>query len=249
MSGDAWEKFARENPYWAVLTHDRFKGQLDPSSKADFFNSGEGYVVHVQGMLDRHFKRKIRRRDTAIDFGCGVGRLTIPMAKNCRHVIGIDVSRSMREECLSNARAMHMRNIECCESPDRLVREGMTFDWISSQFVFQHIETGHGYRILEQLLGMVNVNGVVSLQFTLFKDMRHIRYVGDNLRYFSFNEDGVTGYHFGPGADGRNEMMMNDYRLDRIVQILYANGFGRYVIDMEDQDGMHGAMLYSIKDH
>lgn len=247
MSGDAWEKFAQDDAYWAVLTEDRFKGGLDAAGREAFFRTGSKHVKQNLDRIATHFDRRIGADDSAIDFGCGVGRLTVPMARICRLVAGIDVSETMREECLRNARSRRLRNIDCYDGPAALEGEAR-FDWLNSFIVFQHIETRLGYRLFEMLLKLIRVRGVVSVHFTLFKDERHSHYFGNGLKYFSVDENGVRDYVSDGPYYNDDAMMMNDYRLDRLVALLYANGFRRHFIEMEDQDGMHGATIYSIKD-
>ena len=45
-SDRTWEKIARSDPYYGVLTADRFRsGQLNDDSKAEFFRSGEEHTI------------------------------------------------------------------------------------------------------------------------------------------------------------------------------------------------------------
>ncbi len=247
MSGDAWEKFAQDDPYWAVLTEERYKGGMDSAGREAFFRSGGEFVNGVLERFKQHFGYLIGSDDAAIDFGCGVGRLTVPMAGVCRRVAGIDVSETMREECLRNARSRRLRNVDCFESPAALAAEGVYFDWLNSYIVFQHIETRLGYALFDSLLKLIRPGGVVSVHFTLFKDERHSHYFSNSLKYFSVDETGVHDYVPNGAFYNDGVMMMNDYRLDQLVALLHANDFRRYFIEMEDQVGMHGAVIYSIR--
>ncbi len=248
MSSDSWEKFARSDPYWAVLTDDRYKGSLDAAARESFFQSGSAFVDMACDNIKRHFGRTIAEADAAIDFGCGVGRLTLPMARICHRVAGIDVSETMRKECLRNARRMGQRNIQCHEGPEELAAGVQRFNWLNSYIVFQHIEARQGYRLFDSLLRLMAPDAVISVHFTLFKDKRHAHYMTNSLGYFSVDESGVTDYHANGDYYPADTMMMNDYRLDRLVQILHSHGFRRHFIEMEDHDGMHGAVVYSVRD-
>ncbi|MEZ0334809.1 MAG: methyltransferase domain-containing protein [Gemmatimonadales bacterium] len=44
------------------------------------------------------------RRNIALDFGCGVWRLTRPLSERFQHVIGVDISSSMLDEAASTSR-------------------------------------------------------------------------------------------------------------------------------------------------
>src|SRR5580700_9118948 len=91
----AWEYFGRENPYFGVLTRDRYsRERLDGDGRAAFFASGEEYVAEMFDTTQKELRpdfQPIR----ALDFGCGVGRLALPLARRCQEVVGVDVSDSM----------------------------------------------------------------------------------------------------------------------------------------------------------
>ncbi len=87
-----WETFAQADPMWAAL--------MDPSkagrrwSHEDFFATGEAEIATVLGHVERcglsvHFQGK------ALDFGCGVGRLTQALAARFELAIGVDISPTM----------------------------------------------------------------------------------------------------------------------------------------------------------
>lgn len=99
MSGEAladlqavWEAHATADPLWAILSEDskRRRG-WDLSS---FLATGEEFVEKVMG---RFRELGYEPRGCALDFGCGVGRLTQPLAARFDHVVGIDISPTMVE--------------------------------------------------------------------------------------------------------------------------------------------------------
>lgn len=252
MTKDAWEKFAEADPYWAVITDPRFKistgGKLAPEERDLFFKSGKSYVEGVLRTLKTHFGRSFTNRDCCLDFGSGVGRLLIPMAKHCGRAIGIDISPTMQRLCFENAMSFGVNNIECYSNIDHLALAEDGLDWINSYIVFQHIETKFGYRILENLLRRVKPNGAISLHFTIYKDRRIHSYVADRYRYFTVDENGVRGVV----PDGPfyldDDMMMNDYDVTRLFAALSENGFHRVLTHHEDQEGMHGLIFFAVKD-
>ena len=69
-------------------------------------------------MSPRRWRRSSRlwepdfERRAALDYGCGVGRLTLPLAERCEHVYGVDVSPSMLREAARNAARMGLPNVE-----------------------------------------------------------------------------------------------------------------------------------------
>ena len=87
----AYEKFGAEEPFYAVLTEEKYKRkQLDEEL---FFKTGEDLLARQMKLIqDRGIQIS---RGRALDFGCGVGRLTNAMATYFDEVIGVDISSTM----------------------------------------------------------------------------------------------------------------------------------------------------------
>jgi SAM-dependent methyltransferase len=87
-----WEGFARSDPCWAVLTDPRKKdGGWD---LGEFFATGENEISAVLSLLDG-LGLKVDRAGAALDFGCGIGRLTQALAGRFGKAIGVDISPTM----------------------------------------------------------------------------------------------------------------------------------------------------------
>jgi SAM-dependent methyltransferase len=249
---DSWEKFAKADPYWAVLTDSRYKvdsdGDLSPEAQVSFFKSGENHIRRVASTLETHFGRHFTDQDCCVDFGCGVGRLLIPMSRICGRAIGLDISATMRRLCLENALAHQAGNIECYSDLDRINHAPVQFDWVNSYIVFQHIATATGYGILNKLLNQVKRGGAISLHFTVYKDARAIPYITDRLRFFTADQSGIRSVVSNDPFYPSDAMMMNDYDVTRLYMIFQSYGFSRILTEHEDQDGMHGILFFSVKD-
>ncbi len=85
-----WEELARKEPYFAVLTDERFlSGSLSPDRLLEFFASGEDDVEHLFDLVAAYLGAPIAPRN-ALDFGCGAGRLTLALARRAAHVVGVE---------------------------------------------------------------------------------------------------------------------------------------------------------------
>jgi len=82
-----WDARAEEDPYFFV---DNRLTYADPDTEA-FWRSGEGLVAEILGLLDL----SIRARDDLVEIGCGIGRLTRPLAARSATVRALDVSPRM----------------------------------------------------------------------------------------------------------------------------------------------------------
>src|SRR5581483_7561814 len=144
---------------------------LTPAAVEDFFASGDADVHAIFDDIAAYQGHEFRPRG-ALDFGCGVGRLTRALAARCPSVTGVDVAPTMlrlaRESC---PEATFLDRL-----PDR------KFDLICSLIVFQHIPTRRGEAILEELLARLNPGGVAVLQFTIRRPGGAIRRFARRLR-------------------------------------------------------------------
>lgn len=226
-----WEEIGRSNPYFGVLTDPRFDANnLNDAALSDFFRTGEEGVAQAVASLRRRYADFAPR--SALDFGCGVGRLTRALAALTNDAFGVDVSESMLAEAQRNvpSGAAFGRDL-----PDR------TFDWIVSIIVFQHIPPERGYRLLKALMGRLAPGGFFTLQFALYRDTRHAAVPGGRV---------VMGEDFAAISNpaalrdlAKGEMVMFDYDLTVIAAVLFAAGIADIELTHTDHGGFHGAMI------
>ena len=87
----AWQKLGATDPLWAILTDPTKRGnrwQLD-----EFWATGVAKIAAVIADVAR--LRPKLPRDTALDFGCGVGRLSQALAGHFHTVHGVYIAESM----------------------------------------------------------------------------------------------------------------------------------------------------------
>lgn len=226
-----WEEIGRTNPYFGVLTDPRFRTEnLTEESLTDFFRSGEHQIDHEAGLLRTRYPDFAPT--SALDFGCGVGRLTRPLAAMTGDAFGVDVADSM----LAEARRQAPEGVNFGrELPDRV------FDWIVSLIVFQHIPPERGYPLLKALMARLAPGGFVTLQFALYRHARHASVPGGRI---VMGEDFTTVSSVeGLRALAKGEMVMFDYDLTVICAILFAAGIADIELCHTDHGGFHGALI------
>jgi SAM-dependent methyltransferase len=87
----AWEDWGRIDPFWAILTEaDARHGRWDVDR---FFATGVEQVATMLTATQRYGRPA--RRGTALDFGCGLGRLTRALAPHFERTYGLDVASTM----------------------------------------------------------------------------------------------------------------------------------------------------------
>lgn len=163
-SDSSWEKLGRENPYYGVLSADEFRGAPPAELRTNFFQSGEKHVAWLESCAARYFGGFQTRR-SALDFGCGVGRVAIPLGRTFDKVVGVDVSPSMLDEAERNCARFSITNVTFDLSDDALSRIDGTFDFVHSVITFQHIPADRGEKIIERLIDVVTPGGIVAFQF------------------------------------------------------------------------------------
>jgi hypothetical protein len=62
-SDQDWERFARTDPYFAVLTEPKYHGELSERERAEFFRSGEVHLTELLSIIRSRCIRRSRRRE------------------------------------------------------------------------------------------------------------------------------------------------------------------------------------------
>ena len=165
MGTDAdWDKWGEIDPYFGVLSADKFRAEnLDDESRAAFFHTGQAHIDSTMAIVREHLDADFRPT-ASLDFGCGVGRLVMPLARISERVVGVDVSDNMLAESAANCRNHQIENVSFVKSDDGLTNLEGEFNLIHSCLVLQHIPTNKGMRLLEELLQHLEPGGVVAIQ-------------------------------------------------------------------------------------
>lgn len=217
-----WEKLAKENAYWAVLTEDRFRGELDAAALDAFFASGSENVDGFLRLLSSTFPDLTSPFETVVDFGCGAGRLLIPMARLSDVAYGVDIAPTMRELASENAGRIGL-SVECVDTPEVLVRRGVQADWVNSYIVLQHIEPRRGYFLINDLLQCVKPGGVATLHIPMFKTSDRADYLNDRVRYFRNDSYYSETVFVDRDTYDHPDIQMFDYDANTILALFHKN--------------------------
>lgn len=237
-----WDEFGKNEPYYGVLTEDKFRTiNLTDDRKEEFFRSGYQYVDRVLQTIREHIDPNYTIK-IALDFGCGVGRVVVPLAELAEHVIGVDVSDSMLSEAKKNCEARSIRNVGFVKSDDKLSLLDGKFDFIHSFIVFQHIPVKRGDRIFENLISHLEDGGVCVIHFTYAKDYRIRKLVPWIKNYVPLSR------YFINLLKRRNlfapQMQMNTYDLNKLFFIMQKSNVSEFHAEYTDHGGELGIELY-----
>ena len=253
MSTDAaWEKWGQRDPYFGVITNDKFRSnKLDDAARAEFFESGKWHTHYIwttcQQFFDPHFAPK-----RVLDFGCGVGRLLVPFAGLAEHVVGLDVSESMLKEARRNCDGIGVKNVALAKSDDELsaVKEssssGSGFNLVHSAIVFQHIPPERGQNIFANLLDCLDPGGVGAIHLTYAKTA-HAKTWGQPPPPPAPAIPPPLASKQPLLPEGDPEMQMNAYNLNHVLFALHRAGITRFHTDFTDHGGELGVFLFFQK--
>lgn len=185
-----WDRLADSDPYFGVLVEPRFRGRhLSGETFDAFFATGDAHVTEVLRSIHR-LTADPRWDPTgpgpigrALDIGCGVGRITLPLARYSTEVVGVDISPRMLDEAASNARAAELPQATFVRSDPELSQVTGAFHLIHSYITFQHIPPTSGLRLMESALRRLLPGGVAMIHVTTYTGSPFRRAVGALRRH------------------------------------------------------------------
>jgi len=222
-SSTEWDELGEREPYFAVLTDERFL--RDRVDLGEFYATGEADVERLLGDLEPR---------SALDFGCGVGRLTRALAKRVPDVVGVDAAASMLRIAAENVPAARFMR----ELPDR------RFDFVCSLIVFQHIPVAEGMAILDRLLAIAD--RAAALHFTFRRPGGSLRRLARRLRARLPLLHRIASQLEGDRR-GLPYMQMNEYDRDAVLARYRAAGFGQPALVPTNHGGIEGAIVMGRK--
>jgi ubiquinone/menaquinone biosynthesis C-methylase UbiE len=108
----------------------------------------------------------------ALDFGCGVGRLTQALADHFTEVHGVDISPSMIEHARSFNRHPERCLFHLNSSNELRMFEDNWFDFVYSNIALQHIEPKYSKRYLQEFLRVLKPGGATVFQLLSARSWR-----------------------------------------------------------------------------
>ncbi len=155
-----WNEWGRRDPYWEIISRpDRRGNRWDLD---EFLRTG---VDETDALLAWLQNLSVAvRPGRALDFGCGVGRITQALARTFAECDGVDIAPSMIER----AHELNRFGERCryvVNDRDDLARFGdETFDLVYSVIVLQHIAPEFTTAYLREFTRVLSPRGVLVFQ-------------------------------------------------------------------------------------
>jgi hypothetical protein len=155
-----WNEFARRDAMWSILTLPGTRGNR--WKQAAFFRTGDD---EVERLLRRLAALGVAPRSgRALDFGCGIGRITQALAGRFDRVDGVDIAPSM----IAQARRLSRDRPGCVyrvnDRPDLAIFPDGCFDLVYSVYVLQHMEPRYSRRYVGEFVRLLAPGGVAVFQ-------------------------------------------------------------------------------------
>jgi Trans-aconitate methyltransferase len=237
-SSQDWENLAQQEPFFAVLTEDRFlRDRMSDDDREAFFASGDADIAHLFDLIyspgspgSPGFAPR-----SALDFGCGVGRLTRALTKRVGRVSGVDVAPSMLRIARENVPSATFSSMIPAER----------FDLIVSLIVFQHIPVVRGEALLGELLDRLADDGVAALHFTFRRPGSSLRRIARAVRARV-----PLVHRIAQRIRGERPMpymQMNEYDPARVIAVMRNHGCAEPRVIPTNHGGIEGAIVITRK--
>jgi SAM-dependent methyltransferase len=155
-----WNEWGRRDPYYAIISRPDRRGNqwnLD-----EFLATGVHEIDGVLAWLDE--LAVAYRTGRALDFGCGVGRLTQALASKFTQCDGVDIAPSMIELAREINRFGDRCRYHVNDRDDLALFDDATFDFVYSDIVLQHIAPEYSARYVSEFTRILAPGGAVVFQ-------------------------------------------------------------------------------------
>jgi 2-polyprenyl-3-methyl-5-hydroxy-6-metoxy-1,4-benzoquinol methylase len=164
-----WQYLGETQPHWSVLTNDSYFQENFHSNRDAFYASGQIELNQFDATLARAnilsdgFKR-------CVELGCGVGRVTIPLAQSFEQVVALDISQAHLLVAQHYADENSVNNItfkQLCQLDE--INQLGSFDVLYSRIVLQHNTPPVMAKLLNELLAQLLPGGIAFFQIPTYQ--------------------------------------------------------------------------------
>ncbi len=216
---DLYENYGKTDPLYAVLSDKDKKGNR--WDVKEFFRTGceeiGDALRHVEGL------GLSLRRDAALDFGCGVGRLAQALCDEFVEVSGVDISSSMIEHARNYNRHGERCRYHVNTTDDLALFEDGTFDFVYTNIVLQHVPPEASCRYIADFFRILKPGGVA-----LFQIPSGARYEPGSVRESFYNFTRGPMKRLWKRMRGKPPVEMHQVARSRVEEIIKESG-GRLV--------------------
>lgn len=190
-----WNRRAKvDSKYWVAATEEADESSYEASAEKDVqaFLDGLGDRVSAEGKV--------------LDLGCGIGRMTAPLAKHFKEVVGVDVA----DEMIKDAQRLHSK----IDNLTFLVNDGSSladlqdgnFDLVLSYSVLPHLPLSVCEQYFKEVNRILKPGGWFRFQFWIGDERRMSDSDTLNIRVYSERQFSALNDVAGLTVESREEI-------------------------------------------
>jgi SAM-dependent methyltransferase len=164
---EAWAHLGLKQPHFSVLADKQFLPNSLSENIEHFWASGQMELAIIQSMLVRHGVSSLASK-ACVEFGCGVGRVTLALAPHCLFVHGYDISEGHLDHAKKRAAILDIQNCQFVLCSDTALEEMLPCDFFYSRLVFQHNPPPVIYQLIMRALRALNPDGIAIFQVPVY---------------------------------------------------------------------------------
>jgi len=165
-----WTTLGEIEPYWSVLTHERFRTASIAKHKSEFYRSGTLAEQFISAFFARN-EAMLNTNGTCLELGCGIGRVTATLAKMFNRVIALDVSPSHLTKAREALADLELRNVDLWQLHSVSDIQALPkFDLLFSQITLQHNPPPVIALLLEQAFVRLEPGGYCLFQVPTYQN-------------------------------------------------------------------------------
>jgi SAM-dependent methyltransferase len=175
-----WTALGEHDAMWVVLTDPAKKGNR--WTEEDFFETGRREVREVFERLRRAGVAPMLGR--ALDFGCGLGRLSQALAGSFASVDGVDISSSMIRQAIGFNKFPDRVKYHVNSRADLSAFPAGGYDFVCSMIALQHIPPNFQRSYIRDFLRLLKPGGAACFQTIQARGWRRLvpHFVADSIR-------------------------------------------------------------------
>mmetsp|Transcript_93135 Transcript_93135/g.178902 ORF Transcript_93135/g.178902 Transcript_93135/m.178902 type:complete len:358 (-) Transcript_93135:111-1184(-) len=210
-----WAEQGVQNPWWAVLTGFEKGAEVPIDRQLEFFQTGKDDVDKMLPMAQAFgiLKKEWIAKATALDFGCGLGRMSNALASvGFRKVICVDQARSFLDAGEESLTKLSGQGVVVADVSDRVkflqsapdllcVQEASSIDFVHSIITLQHMKPMLQVAYVEQLCDVLSPGGAGYFQIPTF-----IKGTDLNTHCNLHSEGNIMMMHYTPEDEVRRHL-------------------------------------------
>jgi SAM-dependent methyltransferase len=160
---EAWSHLGNEKPHYSVLTNQQYLPENLDASIDTFWATGMQEAAILQKVLARYGLSELSGK-SCVEYGCGVGRVTMGLANCFGQVHGYDISSGHLAVARERVVTLGVSNVCFHSCADSVLMDLEPCDCFYSRIVFQHNPPPVIAGLIRKALDSLNTGGIALFQ-------------------------------------------------------------------------------------